>query len=190
MNVDGSNDRPVTPATQTPIHPQWADRGSILYCTTDDIDPPRKNAAEIYKLDLASGIISTLISGGVNTYPAPSPDGRKVAFRKFFDNNSEVFVAHSDGTNIRNLTDHPAFDGWPSWSPDSRRIAFASNRNSSYQIFVMNADGSGVKLVANTEGRATAPKWSPDGKTIYFTNCWKTGAQAACEIFTAAAPIP
>ena len=117
-----------------------------------------------------------------------SPDGRRIAFRKFLDNNSEVYVMDSDGKNVRNLTDHPAFDGWPEWSPDGKRIAFASNRNSAYQVFVMNADGTGVKLVANTEGRATAPKWSPDGKMIYFTNCWQTGLASACEIFVAAAP--
>ena len=84
-------------------------------------------------------------------------------------------------SGIKNLTDHPAFEGWPAWSPDGKRIAFAANRNSSYQIFVMNSDGTNVKLVANTEGRATAPKWSPDGRTIYFTNCWKTGLSSADE---------
>ena len=82
--------------------------------------------------------------------------------------NSEVFVARADGTEQKNVTNHPAFDGWPAWSPDGKRIAFASNRNSSYQIFVMNVDGSEVHLVANTEGRATAPRWTPDGKSLYF----------------------
>jgi TolB protein len=189
MGIDGSGDRRLTPPTQSPIHPAWTpDSKALLYCTDDDLDPPRKNAAEIYRLDLASGKIATVLSGGVNTYPVSSPDGRRIAFRKFLDNNSEVFVTDADGRNVRNLTDHPAFDGWPEWSPDGKRIAFASNRNSAYQIFVMNADGTGVTLVANTEGRATAPKWSPDGKTIYFTNCWKTGLAAACEIFIAAAP--
>jgi TolB protein len=189
MAFDGTRDRQVTPANQSPIHPEWTpDSKALLYCTDDDLDPPRKNAAQIYRLDLATGKITSLVSGGVNTYPVMSPDGRKIAFRKMLDTNSEVFVADSDGTNIRNLTDHPAFEGWPSWSPDSKRIAFAGNRHSSYQIFVMDADGKNVKLVANTEGRATAPKWSPDGKSIYFTNCWKTGLGAACEIFVAAAP--
>lgn len=189
MAIDGSGDRRVTPATQSPIHPQWTpDSKALLYCTDDDLDPPRKNAAEIYRLDLQSGRIATVLSGGVNTYPVSSPDGRRIAFRKFLDNNSEVYVMDSDGANVRNLTDHPAFDGWPDWSPDGRRIAFASNRNSSYQIFVMDADGRNVKLVANTEGRATAPKWAPDGKAVYFTNCWKTGLSAACEILIAQAP--
>jgi TolB protein len=189
MGIDGTGDRAVTPPTQSPIHPAWMPDGkALLYCTDDDLDPPRKNAAQIYRLDLASGAISTVVSGGVNTYPAPSPDGRRIAFRKFADNNSEVFVADMDGTNVKNLTDHPAFEGWPAWSPDGRRIAFAGNRAGNYQILVMNADGTDVKLVANTEGRATAPRWSPDGKTIYFTNCWKTGLRSACEIFLAPAP--
>lgn len=189
MNIDGSADRRVTPPTQSPIHPAWMrDSRVLLYCTNDDLDPPRKNTAEIYRLDLASGRITTVISGGVNTYPVASPDGLKIAFRKMLGDNSEVFIADVDGHNVRNLTDHPAFEGWPAWSPDGKRIAFGANRNSSYQIFVMNADGGNVRLVANTEGRATAPKWSPDGSSIYFTNCWKTGLKSACEILVAPAP--
>ena len=189
MNLDGSGDRIVTPATQSPIHPEWTpDGGSILYCTDDDLHPPQKNAAEIYRLDLATGRIATVISGGVNTYPVPSPDGRRIAFRKMLDTNSEVFVANSDGSGITNLTNNPTFEGWPAWSPDGKRIAFAGNRNGVYQVFVMNADGSDVRLVANTEGRATAPKWSPDGRSIYFSNCWRTGRSGACEIFVAPAP--
>lgn len=183
--------RRLSPPTQSPIHPAWMPDGrSILYCTNDDLDPPRKNNSEVYRVDAATGRLATVIAGGVNTYPVPSPDGRSIAFRKMLGVNSEVFVADADGSNLRNLTDHPAFEGWPAWAPDGRRIAFGANRNSNYQIFVMNADGSNVKLVANTEGRATAPKWSPDGKSIYFTNCWATGQKRACEIFVADAPPP
>ena len=189
MNVDGSADRVLTPPNQSPIHPAWMpDSASILYCTDDDLHPPQKNAAEIYRIDVASRKIATLISGGVNTYPVPSPDGTRIAFRKMVDTNSEVFIANIDGTGVRNLTNHPAFDGWPAWSPDGRRIAFASNRNSAYQVFVMDVDGSNVKLVANTEGRATAPQWSKDGRFIYFTNSWRTGLRGAAEIFRAPAP--
>jgi len=183
--------RKLSPPTQSPIHPAWMPDGqSILYCTNDDLDPPRKNAAEIYRVDVATGRIATVISGGVNTYPVPSPDGKRLAFRKMLDINSEVFVADMNGKNIRNLTADPAFEGWPAWSPDGKRIAFAANRNSAYQVFVMNADGGEVKLVANSEGRATAPKWSPDGRTLYFPICWKTGLRSACEIFSAVAPPP
>jgi TolB protein len=189
MNIDASDDTILSPPMQSPIHPAWTSDGrSILYCTDDDLHPPQKNSAEIYRIDLATRRITTVISGGVNTYPAPSPDGLKIAFRKMIDTNSEVFVANSDGSGVTNLTNNPTFEGWPAWSPDGSQIAFAGNRNGVYQVFVMKADGSAVRLVANTEGRATAPKWSPDGKFIYFTNCWRTGRRGACEIFVAPAP--
>jgi TolB protein len=186
MNADGTNARPITPAGRRAIHPSWSPDGRrLLYCTDDDLRPPAKNDSEIYSIDLADGRATILVSGGVNTYPALSPDGRRLAFRKIVDGNSEVFVADADGANPRNLTRNPAFEGWPAWSPDGGRIAFAGNRNSSYQIFVMNADGSDVRLVANTEGRATAPRWFPDGKRLYFTLCVNKDRSVGCEIMVA-----
>ena len=81
MNVDGTGMHRVTPGTQSPIHPAWMPDGkAILYCTDDDLHPPQKHCAEIYRLDLADRKITTVISGGVNTYPVPSPDGKRIAF--------------------------------------------------------------------------------------------------------------
>jgi TolB protein len=185
MNPDGSGIERLGPADIRAIHPSWSwDSKQVWYCTDDDLRPPRKNPSAIYYVDVATKQVRLVIEGGVNTYPSLSPDGKRLLFRRMIgEMNSEVFVANRDGTNQRNLTNHPAFDGWPEWSPDGRRIAFASNRNSNYQIFVMNADGSDVKRVANTEGRATAPHWSRDGKTIYFTNCRKVDLGSDCQIF-------
>ena len=69
---------------------------------------------------------------------------KHIAFRKIIGEEiSEVFVADRDGSNPRNLTNNPFFDGWPAWSPDGSKIAFASNRRGhGYQIFVMDADGA------------------------------------------------
>lgn len=187
INPDGSGREAVTPPTQSAIHPSWTpDSRRILYCTDDDLRPPVKNASEIYSVDLATKTVRTLISGGVNTFPVMSPDGRSILFRRMIgEMNSEVFVANAEGGNQRNLTNHPSFEGWPSWSPDGRQIAFAGNRNANYQVFLMNADGSNVRLLANTEGRATVPRWSPDGRNIYFTNCQKRDFGRACEIMVA-----
>jgi TolB protein len=187
MNADGSGVRPLAPEGVRTIHPSWSPDGRrVAYCTDDDLKPPHKNPAQIYSIEVATGRIRQLIAGGVNTYPVWSPDGKRLAFRRMLgEMNSEVFVANADGSQARNLTNHPAFDGWPAWSPVGHRIAFASNRNSNYQIFVMNEDGTDVRLLANTEGRATAPQWGRDGKTIYFSICRKVDFGSDCEIFVA-----
>lgn len=188
VNPDGSDAEPVTPATQSVIHPSFTPDGrTILYCTDDDLRPPEKNESQIYAIDLATKRVRTLISGGVNTFPVMSPDGRTIAFRKIIgDMNSEIFVANADGTAPRNITNQWTFEGWPAWSPDGETIAFAGNRNNAgYQIFLMNPDGSNVRLLANTEGRGTAPKWAADGKTVYFTVCHRSQNSRGCEIMTA-----
>jgi TolB protein len=187
MDSGGSNQERLTGGDHRFIHPNWsADSSRLIFCTDDDLKPPRKNASEIYTLDLKSRRLTMLISGGTNTYPSWSPDGSKIAFRKMLgEMNSEIFVASSDGSNQKNLTANPAFDGWPAWSPDGRQIAFASNRRANYQIFVMDQDGSNVRLVANTDGRATEPRWSPDGTRIYFSNCRPVDWGFDCQIFVA-----
>jgi TolB protein len=190
MNPDGSGAEALTPPTVRAIHPNWApDSRHLAYCTDDDLAPPAKNDSEIDVIDLATRTITRLISGGVNTYPSYSPDGRRLAFRRILgEMNSEVFIANADGSEARNLTSHPAFDGWPSWSPDGRQIAFASNRRANYQVYAMRPDGTDVRLVANTEGRATAPVWSRDGRSIYFPVCKKVDFGSDCQIFVAPAP--
>lgn len=187
IRPDGSGEERLSDDRGEYIHPAWSPDGTkIIYCTDDDLHPPKKNASQIYSLDLKTSDVKALVTGGTSTYPSWSPDGAKIVFRRMIgDMNSEVFVVNSDGSGERNLTSHPAFDGWPAWSPDGKQIAFASNRNANYQIFVMNADGTGVRLVANTEGRATEPRWSPDGGTIYFSNCKKADWGTDCQVMVA-----
>ncbi len=178
----------LTPKELKTIHPNWShDSKQVIFCTNDDLAPPKKNAAEIVAIDLATKKMRTLITGGINTYGSWSPDMKHIAFRKIIgEENSEVFLADADGSNQRNLTNNPFFDGWPAWSPDGKQIAFASNRfGHGYQIFVMNPDGGEPRLVANTEGRGTSPRWSTDGKAIYFTNCMSKDYGGDCEILVA-----
>src|SRR5262249_8983547 len=65
MRTDGSNVEVLTPAEQNTIHPNWStDSKRVIYCTNDDVAPPKKNSANINVVELATKKITPLITGG------------------------------------------------------------------------------------------------------------------------------
>src|SRR5712691_10900949 len=55
MGRDGSKVEMLTPEEQNTIHPNWSsDSKRVIYCTNDDVEPPKKNSAQIYAVDLAT----------------------------------------------------------------------------------------------------------------------------------------
>ncbi len=78
----------------------------------------------------------------------------------------DIFLANSDGTGLRKITDNPKYDAEPVVSSDGRRIVFGSQREGDFDIYVMNADGSGVKRLTDRIGYDGGPWFSPDGKKI------------------------
>ena len=61
--------------------------------------------------------------------PAWSPDGRRIAFRRYDGQlgsigNSDLFVVNADGSGLRRLTRGAENLRWFAWSPDGRTIAF------------------------------------------------------------------
>jgi len=87
---------------------------------------------------------------------------------------------NADGTDPRNLTNHPRFDSGPAWSPDGTRIAFNSDRDGNPEIYVMNADGTDPRNLTNDPDFDVLPAWSPDGSRIAFTSDRDEGDDEVC----------
>lgn len=77
---------------------------------------------------------------------------------------------NADGSNVTQLTNHPANDLIPAWSPDGRKIAFTSTRDGNANVYVMNADGSNVTQLTDHPSGSWWPAWSPDGQQIAFAS--------------------
>jgi dipeptidyl aminopeptidase/acylaminoacyl peptidase len=92
----------------------------------------------------------------VDTAPAPSPDGKRVAFMSRRTGNWDIYIADVDGSNLQRLTDDPADDGLPTWSPDGEAIAFVSSRGGNWGVWATTPDGEDQQQLFEMEG-------SPDG---------------------------
>ena len=82
---------------------------------------------------------------------------------------------NTDGSNVRRVTTHPAFDNYPVFSPDGTQVAFQSNRDDEHvEVYVQNLnDGTTPRrLTTSTSFTGIAPKcWSPDGtRMLVYTN--------------------
>jgi TolB protein len=73
----------------------------------------------------------------LDTHPAWSPEGKRIAFTSNRDGNYEIYVMNADGTGLRNLTRHRAQDNFAAWSPDGKKIAFISNRHGGHDVYLM-----------------------------------------------------
>ncbi len=67
-------------------------------------------------------------------YPAPSPDGAKIAFSW----QGDIWVAPAAGGAAQRLTANPAYDQRPVWLPDGRSLAFTSGRDGGNDIYVLD----------------------------------------------------
>jgi len=77
-------------------------------------------------------------------YTAPFDSRNKIVFHSYVDDNYELFMIDSDGSNLRRLTDNYSTDGNPVWTYDGRSIVFYSCRDGNFQIYMLD-------IVAETE---------------------------------------
>ncbi|MBV9927211.1 MAG: PD40 domain-containing protein [Acidobacteria bacterium] len=127
--------------------------GSEGYITTTSLD---------------GGNVTQLAGSNPSSASAWSPDGTKITFERFIDDNWEIYVADSVGNNLTRLTNNAVNDNNPSWSPDGTRILFNSDRDGNNEIYVMDADGTDATRLTNNTVSDSDPDWSPDGTKIAF----------------------
>ncbi|MXY43256.1 MAG: DUF5050 domain-containing protein, partial [Dehalococcoidia bacterium] len=172
MNADGSDQTRLTEDPAADSWPNWSPDGRRIAFISprDDPDPNDDHPIwEIYVMNAdGSGQTRLTNDSAWHSLPRWSPDGRRIAFQSYTDENWEIHVMNADGSDQRRLTDNLAWDGMPSWSPDSQRIAFHTTIDENAEIYVMNADGSDQANLTNDAANDWSPSWSPDGRRIAF----------------------
>ena len=129
---------------------------------------------EISILNSDGSIVGLTSNHFLDTDPAWSPDGQKIAFVSDRDGlgNPAIYVMDQNGSNVIRLTTPvPRVRArFPRWSPDGTKIVFASGLDGDPEIFVMNADGSNLTQLTSTTGADDQPQFSPDGSKILFAS--------------------
>ena len=128
-----------------------------------------------------------------------SPDGRRLAFFQFAeDNKGRIWTAPIEGDRDRLrlgkaelFSRGSATEQYPAFSPDGRWIAYSSNESGTDELYVRPFPGPGGKTQISTGGGVN-PIWSRTERKLYFlTPDWRimvAGYEANTAVFAAARP--
>ena len=128
---------------------------------------------ELMRVPLSGGAPTPLFAVQRNArHPAPSPDGRRVAYLDMMEDG--IWVADLATGARQRVSSGEELDMQPAWSPDGTRLAFVSYRSGGSDIYVVNADGTGLRNIMPDDFPAATyemqPAWSPDGTRIVFAS--------------------
>src|SRR5262245_11449618 len=110
-----------------------------------------------------------------DTDPAPSPDGKWIAFQSNRSGSSQIWVMPAGGGTPRKVTSEPdsvTANGrrmptrvmTPTWSPDSKTILFVSTRSGPYNNYAIPVTGGPKpKPLSKDAGSPRVPCHSPAG---------------------------
>lgn len=96
-------------------------------------------------------------------FPAPSPDGSRVAF--CFQ--GDIWTVPVTGGEAKRLTIHEGYDAHPKWNNDGTKIAFSSNRFGNDDIFIIPSGGGVPERLTFHSAPDTLNQWAPDGRLLF-----------------------
>ncbi len=104
--------------------------------------------------------------GALQSAPAVSADGNRVAFALRRNGKHQMHVIAVDGTQLRPLSSDVDVRGTASWSPDGKWIVAAGSDHDGAGLFKLPADGGSPVRMAT--GPFQDPVWSPRGDLIVY----------------------
>lgn len=117
------------------------------------------------------------------TAPAPSPDGRHIAFAA----KGWIWLLDIESGVADRLTDGAYMDSRPRWSRDGDRLAFVRDSGSDTSVVIRDM-ANGRESVIDSPGIELDPEFSVDGTYLYYTSAqdgvlsiWKRHIDAGTE---------
>lgn len=159
MSAQGSRPERLTYYSGSDGSAAWQADGKLLFSTRRFFAAVER-LSEIYSVPATGGTPQRLLDALGNN-PAPSPDGRYIAFergscrieREAYRGpaNRDIWLYDTQTKEYTQLTDDDGQDIMPEWGPDNT-LYFLSARDGRYNLYTMGLDGSDQQAITSFKG--------------------------------------
>jgi Tol biopolymer transport system component len=151
----------------------YDERMDIFSCRRDGsglkrlTDAPGYDAEASYSPD-GSKIVFCSIRSAYPEEKLNPPDRQKLKLDPSYF--AEIYLMNADGSNVRQLTKTPGYDGGPFFSPDGQRILWRrfSEKGDTADIYTMTLGGSDVRRLTDFGAVSWAPYFHPTASYVVF----------------------
>ena len=104
--------------------------------------------------------------------PAWSPNGQRLAYVSFSDNQSgaNVWLQDISAGTRRPVARLDGSASAPAWSPDGKSLALTVSSRGNTDIYVLGVESGELRRLTKHPAIDTEPAWSPDGRYLVFTS--------------------
>lgn len=130
----------------------------------------KRDIADIYLIKLDGTIVKRITKRGMNTDPAFSPKGDKIAYVSSADGDEEIYLYDIKTDSTIKLTNNDYTDFSPSFSPDGKELIYVTNRDGGWEIYKIDLIRRQAFRLTKNRFWDGFPSYTPDGKFIVFSS--------------------
>lgn len=157
IDSEGRGDaRRLTQSNGIDTEAVYSANGQSIYFVSD-----RGGSPQIYRMSANGGNAERVtFNGSYNISPAPSPDGRFLAYISKIGASYKLHVLDLSSGAVSAITNTWS-DERPSFSPNSKLILFASKQDGREVLMTTTVDGKVKTKLASPGGDIREPSWGP-----------------------------
>ena len=168
VNADGTGNQRLVNSSLELNHHDFSPDGTRLAL----VSYPTDTTQSIYVVNTDGSNLTriTAAPGVVDTDPAWSPDGTRIAFTRVQpapSQREEIWMMNADGSDQRFIG---ILGMAPEWSPSGARLIYSTLVSGNYDIYTANPNGADERRLTSTPASERFPAWSPDGTRIAFAS--------------------
>lgn len=188
MNRDGSGQRRLTGNAATDDAPQFSPDGTtiIFFATTyDPTNLTRPESYDLFRINVdGTGLIQLTPDSTYGHFsvrddspsvfdatPRYSPDGTRIVFQTYRDDNWVINLMSADGSDRRQIVGNPGGNFAPFFFAGGGEILFRSHRTGDFDLFRMALDAEAPQIqITSDNGHTLFGDFTDDGSRILYAS--------------------